>query len=253
MSRKDTDCSSQSYKPAAAFLLVGALVSAVGFVLAFTVAPLVLGAEVTPELVGEEMVANQLLFSQKIFYWHVPVAIVSFAALVFSAFFGVCYLMTRDDAFDTRARVSSEIALVFIVCTMATGVPWTRFEWGVWWTWEPRLTTYLIMMFLVIAYFVLRAAFANSDKLATFASVFGIIVFLDAPLCFMITRLIPSSVHPVIFRTDSGLPPNMLVPFLVCLLGMALVGFGLYKLRSRQALMADRIADLKEHLDELEG
>ncbi len=235
-----------------ALLVVGALVSALGFVLAFTVAPLVHGAAVTPELIAGQLVANQLLFSQKIFYFHVPVAMSSFIALIFTAFYGVRYLMTRDEGYDVRAKSATEVALVFMIATMVTGVPWTRFEWGVWWSWEPRLTTYLILILMAIAYFILRTAFSDSEKRCSYASVFGIIMFIDAPICFMITRLIPSSTHPVVFRTDSGLPPDMLVPFLVCMLGIVLIAFALYRVRLRQSLLSLRIDRLKEELDELE-
>ena len=235
-----------------ALLVVGALVSALGFVLAFTVAPLVHGAAVAPELIAGQLVANQLLFSQKIFYFHVPVAMISFTALIFTAFYGVRYLMTRDEGYDVRAKSATEVAVVFMIATMVTGVPWTRFEWGVWWSWEPRLTTYLILILMAIAYFILRTAFSDSEKRCSYASVFGIIMFIDAPICFMITRLIPSSTHPVVFRTDSGLPPDMLVPFLVCMLGIVLIAFALYRVRLRQSLLSLRIYRLKEELDELE-
>ena len=235
-----------------ALLVAGALISALGFVLAFTVAPLVHGAAVTPELIAGQLVANQLLFSQKIFYFHVPVAMSSFIALIFTAFYGVRYLMTRDEGYDVRAKTATEVAVVFMIATMVTGVPWTRFEWGVWWSWEPRLTTYLILILMAIAYFILRTAFSDSEKRCSYASVFGIIMFIDAPICFMITRLIPSSTHPVVFRTDSGLPPDMLVPFLVCMLGIVLIAFALYRVRLRQSLLSLRIERLKEELDELE-
>lgn len=235
-----------------ALLVAGALISALGFVLAFTVAPLVHGAAVTPELIAGQLVANQLLFSQKIFYFHVPVAMSSFIALIFTAYYGVRYLMTRDEGYDVRAKTATEIAVVFMIATMVTGVPWTRFEWGVWWSWEPRLTTYLILILMAIAYFILRTAFSDSEKRCSYASVFGIIMFIDAPICFMITRLIPSSTHPVVFRTDSGLPPDMLVPFLICMLGIVLIAFALYRVRLRQSLLSLRIERLKEELDELE-
>lgn len=235
-----------------ALLVAGALISALGFVLAFTVAPLVHGAAVTPELIAGQLVANQLLFSQKIFYFHVPVAMSSFIALIFTAFYGVHYLMTRDEGYDVRAKTATEVAVVFMIATMVTGVPWTRFEWGVWWSWEPRLTTYLILILMAIAYFILRTAFSDSEKRCSYASVFGIIMFIDAPICFMITRLIPSSTHPVVFRTDSGLPPDMLVPFLICMLGIVLIAFALYRVRLRQSLLSLRIERLKEELDELE-
>ena len=235
-----------------ALLVAGALISALGFVLAFTVAPLVHGAAVTPELIAGQLVANQLLFSQKIFYFHVPVAMSSFIALIFTAFYGVRYLMTRDEGYDVCAKTATEVAVVFMIATMVTGVPWTRFEWGVWWSWEPRLTTYLILILMAIAYFILRTAFSDSEKRCSYASVFGIIMFIDAPICFMITRLIPSSTHPVVFRTDSGLPPDMLVPFLICMLGIVLIAFALYRVRLRQSLLSLRIERLKEELDELE-
>jgi len=231
-------------------LVVGALLSAFGFVWSFTVAPMVLGAEVVPELVGGQMVANQLLFSQKIFYFHMPVAMTSFIALAFTAVYGIQYLRTKDDRYDRRACVATEVALVFIVATMCTGVPWTRFEWGVWWTWEPRLTTYLILMLLAIGYFVLRAAFANNEKLGSYAAVFGIIVFIDAPICFMITRLIPSSIHPVVFRTDSGLAPDMLVGLICAMVGILMIAYGLYRLRVRQVDTAARIEALKQQLEQ---
>jgi heme exporter protein C len=66
----------------------------------------------------------------------------------------------------------------------------------------------------------------------------------------MITRLIPSGVHPVVFRTDSGLPPSMLLPFLLALFGMSMVAFGLYRFRLRERLLRQQLDELKESLDE---
>ena len=237
-------------RAAPVILVVGAVLSAIGVVLSFTVAPLVHGAEVVPELVAGEMVSNQLLFSQKIFYFHMPVAMTSFIALVFTAVYGIRYLRTKDDRYDRRACIATEVALVFIVATMCTGVPWTRFEWGVWWTWEPRLTTYLILMLLAIGYFVLRAAFDGNEKKGTYAAVFGLIVFIDAPICFMMTRIIPSSTHPVIFRTDSGLSPDMLVGLIFAMIGILMIAYGLYRVRLRQVETAARIEELKQAIEQ---
>ena len=79
---------------------------------------------------------------------------------------------------------------------MITGDLWTRFEWGVWWTWEPRLTTYLILMLIVIAYFVLRNAIDEPERRGTIRG--GRLASsqrVDVPICFMITRL-DSLKHP---------------------------------------------------------
>lgn len=238
-------------KMAPGVLLLGALLTTAGFILSFTVAHLVPGAGVEGfELIGEEVVSNKLLLSQKIFYFHVPVAITSMIALIFMGYYGIRYLMTRQQRFDTCSKIAAEIGLVFIIATMVTGEMWEVYEWQVWWTWEPRLTTYLILMLLVIAYFILRNAIDDPERRATYASVMAIITCVDVPICFMITRLIPSGLHPVVFRSDSGLSADMLIPFLICLFGMFMVGYGLYRLRFRQALLAERVEILKEKLED---
>lgn len=232
-------------------LLLGIILTTLGFILSFTLAPLVNGAAVDGfELIGGQMVSNKLLLSQKIFYFHMPVAITSMVALAFTAYYGFRFLATREARFDTCAKLATEISLVFIACTMVSGEMWERFEWGVWWTWEPRLTTYFILMLLVIAYFVLRNALDDPERRAVYSSVFGIIVFIDAPICFMITRLIPSGVHPVILRSDSGLSPDMLIPLMLSMFGMFMIAYGLYRLRFRQVRLAERLQVLKETVED---
>jgi len=230
-------------------LIAGMVLTTAGFLMAFLYAAPVNGAAVnTPELVGDVMVTHQQLLSQKIFYFHMPVAIVSFVALVFGAYYGVRFLMTREARFDTCSRVAMEIALLFVVFTMITGDLWTRFEWGVWWTWEPRLTTYLILMLVVIAYFVLRNAVDDPERRATYSSVISIIALVDVPICFMITRLIPSSIHPVITR-EGGMSPDMAATVVVVMVGMMLVAFGLYRLRFRQMRLQERHEILKDQIE----
>ena len=230
-------------------LIAGMVLTTAGFLMAFLYAAPVNGAAVnTPELVGDVMVTHQQLLSQKIFYFHMPVAIVSFVALVFGTYYGVRFLMTREARFDTCSRVAMEIALLFVVFTMITGDLWTRFEWGVWWTWEPRLTTYLILMLIVIAYFVLRNAVDDPERRATYSSVISIIALVDVPICFMITRLIPSSIHPVITR-EGGMSPDMAATVVVVMVGMMLVAFGLYRLRFRQMRLQERLEILKDQIE----
>ena len=230
---------------------VGALLSTVGFLLAFFYAAPVNGAALNaPEMVGDVMVTHQQLLSQKIFYWHMPVAIVSFVLLAFGAYYAVRFLQTRNQRFDTCSRVAMELSLLFVIFTMITGDLWTRFEWGVWWTWDPRLTTYLILMLIVIAYFVLRNAVDEPERRSVYAAVVSIIALVDVPICFMITRLIPSSVHPVVLR-EGGMSGDMGMTVAVVMVGMLLVGFGLYRLRFRQLRLAERVEALKDQLDEM--
>lgn len=237
-----------------ALLAIGAVLTAIDVVWTFTVAPLVQGARLSePAIIAGQMVTTKLLLSQKIFYLHVPVAVASFAAMAVAAFFAARFLATKDRAHDRASRTAMQVTLVFIIATMISGDLWTRFEWGVWWVWEPRLTTYFILMLLVIGYFILRNALDDPERSARFGAVFCIIAFIDAPISFFITRLVPSSVHPVVFRTDSGLPPAMLIPFLLGLFGMCMIAFALYRYALRVNTAADEVEELKERLEELDA
>ena len=170
--------------------------------------------------------------------------------LMRSELFVICFFMTRDALYDLKAKICTEIGLVFVICTMISGDLWTRFEWGVWWVWEPRLTTYLILTLMVIAYFILRTAVDEPERRATYASVFSLIMYVDVPISFFITRLIPSSVHPVIMRSDSGMSPDMLAPLMCSLFGFCLIAYGLYRFRARTELIALRVEAAKDTLDD---
>jgi heme exporter protein C len=186
-------------------------------------------------------------FSQKIFYFHVPIAEASFLVFLVAAYFAIRFLMTRRKDYDTKSRIAMETTLLFVVLTMVTGDLWTRASWGVWWQWEPRLTTYFIMTLLVIAYFVLRNSVEDEERRAVYAAVFCIIAFIDAPISFMITRIIPSE-HPVVF-TEGGLAPSQLIPFIIGQIGMLMIGFAIYTMRMHEERLHERLDVAKVSLE----
>jgi len=231
-------------------LILGGLLTTVDFLMAFLVAPVVLGGGVGgTAIVNGIAISNQLLFSQKIFFFHVPVAISSFLVFFFTAYYGVRFLMTKDKKYDTRAKIATEVTLVFVILTLITGDLWTRFEWGTWWVWEPRLTTYFIMTLLVIAYFVLRNSIEDEERRATYAAVFGIFAFMDAPISFAITRLVPSSVHPVVLRSGGGLTGTQLAAFLMGMFGMLMLAWVVFRLRLREEFAQEHIDEIKAALE----
>lgn len=233
-----------------AAVIAAVVLTTAGFLMAFLFVPPVGGATVSgTETVGGVAVSQRLLLSQKIFFFHMPVAIVSFFALAFAGYYSIRFLMTRDERFDTCARIAMEIALLFVAMTMATGEMWTRFEWGVWWTWDPRLTTYLVLMLIVIAYMVLRSMVDDPVRRGMFSAVLAVIALVDVPICFMVTRLIPSSVHPVVVR-EGGMSPEMGLCVGIILLGMLALAFALYRLRFRQVRLQQRADAAKALLDE---
>jgi len=235
-------------------LIIGGALIIFAFVFTFTVTPLVAGAAATSGFleIDGQYVTNKLLLSQKIFYFHMPVAIVSMLALLFTAIYGILFLKTRNSKYDIYSHTATEISLVFVLMTMVSGLAWTRYDWGVWWTWDPRLTTYFILMLMVFGYFILRTAVSDPERRAVYSAVFGIIIFINVPICFMVTRLIPST-HPVVFRTDSGLSPLMLIPLFLAMIGFGCIAFALYRQRLRTRQMDERVNALKLRLDDLRG
>lgn len=231
-------------------LIASAVLTTVGFLLTFLFAGPVNGAEVVGvEIIGGQMVNHMLLISQKIFFFHMPCAITSMILLGFAAYYAIRYLMTRNARFDTCAKCATEISLLFIVATMATGDMWTRFEWGVWWSWDPKLTTYLILMLIIIGYFVLRASVDEPERRAVYSAAVSLIAFVDVPICFMITRLVPSSLHPVVLR-EGGLSGDMVITLMFCMFGMLLLGYVMYRLRFRATRVDERVEALVEEGDE---
>lgn len=218
-----------------AMLWLGGALTTAAFFMAFFWA----GSPVFPD--------GRIDFAQKIFYFHVPVAEASFLVFFFVALYGVRFLITRDRVFDTKSRIAMEVTLIFVLLTMATGDLWTRVEWGKWWVWEPRLTTYFILTLLVIAYFVLRSSIEDEELRARYAAVFGIVAFIDAPLSFFITRIIPG-VHPIVFKSG-GLEPPMLATFIVAQIGMLMLGYAIYQLRMREEHVKEDIEALKASLE----
>ena len=93
---------------------------------------------------------------QRIFYVHVPISILSFLGFLICAVAGVGYLIRRTERWDRVAHASAEVGVVFVTLALITGVIWARPVWGVWWTWEPRLTTTLILWLIYVAYLMIR-------------------------------------------------------------------------------------------------
>nr|WP_263325767.1 cytochrome c biogenesis protein [Neobacillus sp. Marseille-Q6967] len=157
---------------------------------------------------------------QKIFYMHVPSAWVAFLAFFVTFVFSILFLIKRKRIYDTYAYVSAEIGVVFTIIVLTTGPIWARSSWNTWWSWEPRLTTTLILFFIYIAYLMVRQMDGVWDKKARLAAVFGIIGFADVPIVFFAIRWWQSKFHPVVFgegasQSGGGISDSMLVALLV--------------------------------------
>jgi heme exporter protein C len=163
-------------------------------------------------------------FLQKIFYLHVPLAIVALCGFVIGGVFGALHLRTRDSRWDMRSYVAIHMSLIFGVGTLITGSIWAKGSWGHWWVWsEPTLVSFLIVFLLYATYQPLRFAIEDPELQARYASVFAVTAGAFVPLNFIAVRLSTAYVHPRVLGSTSNLPPRMAFTFLVSLLGMALL------------------------------
>src|ERR1041385_2437769 len=163
-------------------------------------------------------------FLQKIFYVHVPLAIVSLCGFVVGGVFAIAHLRTRAQKWDFRSYVAIHMSLIFGVATLVTGSIWAKGSWGHWWVWnEPTLVSFLIVFLLYATYQPLRFAIEDPERQARYASVFAITAGAFVPMNFIAVRLATAYVHPRVLGSTSNLPPRMAFTFLVSLLGITLL------------------------------
>jgi len=199
-------------------------------------------------------------FLQKIFYVHVPLAIVALCGFVIGAVMAIQHLRTRDARWDMRSYVAIHMGLIFAVGALITGSIWAKGSWGHWWEWnEPTLVSFLIVFLLYATYQPLRFAIEDPERQARYASVFAITAGAFVPMNFIAVRLSTAYLHPRVLGSTSNLPPRMAFTFLVSLLGIGLLYATLCKLEltakhTRAQLRAlRRLTDIRSGADRGEG
>jgi heme exporter protein C len=170
-------------------------------------------------------------FVQKIFYLHVPLAIISLCGFVVGGLLAIGHLRTGDKAWDMRSYVAIHMALIFGVAGLITGSIWAKASWGHWWVWsDPTLVSFLIVLLLFATYQPLRFSIEDPERQARYASVFAITAAAFVPLNFIAVRAAQGFVHPRILTLGGGnLPGSMRLTFAVSLLGLALLYVTLWK------------------------
>ena len=170
-------------------------------------------------------------FVQKIFYLHVPLAIVSLCGFIAGGVLAIAHLRTGDRRWDMRSYVAIHMSLIFAVGGLITGSIWAKASWGHWWVWnEPTLVSYLIVVLMFATYQPLRFSIEDPERQARYASVFSIVAGAFVPLNFIAVRLAQGLVHPRVLTFSGGnLPGSMRFTFLISLAGIALLFLTLWK------------------------
>ena len=189
-------------------------------------------------------------FMQKIFYVHVPMAMVALCGFVWGGINGIQYLRTRDSKYDLRSYVAIHLSLILGVGVLLTGSIWARASWGHWWVWdEPTLVSFLIVFLLYATYQPLRFSIEDREKQSRYASVFAVVAGAFVPLNFLAVRLAQAYTHPRVFATaDGGLPAKMQLPFYLSLLGMALLYITLWRYEMASKNTSAQLRSLRRKL-----
>ena len=133
--------------------------------------------------------------SQRIFYIHIPLAWLGMLSVIILAVFSIAYLITRNIKWDNLAYSTAELGFILITLVLVTGMIWSKAEWTVWWTWDPKLTTTVILWFIYLAYIMLRKYGPSDLRGASYGAGLGIIGAIDVPMIYMAANWW-SSAHP---------------------------------------------------------
>jgi heme exporter protein C len=171
---------------------------------------------------------------QKLFYAHLPSAIATFLACLTCFVASIGYACQRDARWDRLAAAAARVAVIFCTIVLLTGMLWGRTAWGQWWTWSPRLTFSLVLWLLYVVYLMVRASVESPQRRAVIAAVYAIVAFLDVPLVWLSTRLMPD-IHPVSVQLDGSMRITLFAWFVPVLMIAAGAVVALYRREQRIA------------------
>jgi heme exporter protein C len=191
----------------------------------------------------EEATMGQI---QRIFYFHATSGICSYIAFFVSFLACIGFLASRQKEWDWLAVSAAEVGLAFSTVVLITGPIWAKPVWGIWWTWDARLTLTFIMELLYIAYLLLRAMVGEPDRRAMISGVFGIFAFLDVPLSYFSIRWWRTEhPQPVIGGgPGSGLDPRMWHVFLFTWIGLLVLMVVMIRQRYRLEALRHQVSEL---------
>jgi heme exporter protein C len=191
--------------------------------------------------------------AQKIFYFHVPSAYAMYLSGAVCFLGSVAYLLGATDLRNAFARAGAESAVVFGAMVLTSGPLWAKKAWGVYWTWDPRLTTLLLSVMIYVAVVVLRAFTGDGDAERKFAAALGVLGTFVLPIIHFAVRLWGGNHPTVIGKGGGGLgDPKMWLTLVAGFVSMTLLAALLVWMRTQLALLSGRIARAEEEALALE-
>jgi len=186
----------------------------------------------TISMLQDEMRQGQIF---RIIYFHVPAAAAAMTGSAVALVASILFLATKNFRYDALAVAVTEVGLAFLAVNLVTGSIWARVIWGVWWAWDPRLTSALICWILYAGYMILRQALEEPTQRATFAAVYSIFAFTDVPIVYFSIRWW-RTIHPqpVFFSKEGSFPADWSRALMINMIAIFLLYAVLTMIRLRQ-------------------
>jgi heme exporter protein C len=190
---------------------------------------------------------------QRLFYFHMPSAWIALGPAFTVVFaLSIAYLVTGKLVYDRWAAASAEIGVIFTTITLMTGPIWAKPVWGVYWTWEPRLTTTLVLWFIYVGYLLLRSIAGEGPRRARLSAVYGIVGWIDVPIVFLSIWLW-RTIHPRVLGSGGfDMDTRMVWALMVCLVAFTLLYVCLLMLRAGTLNIEAEVAELRARLRRLD-
>ena len=189
-------------------------------------------------------------FSQKIFYFHVPVALTSYALFGWGAWKAFLHLWKRDDRADLQSYVAIHLGVIFGLMTLLTGSIWAKISWGHWWVWSSdQLVLFLVLFLFYSAYFMLRFSVEPGPRRANLSAVYALFGVALIPVSFLAIRLSKDIIHPVVFKSSGpDMSGTMFFAFCVSWAAMLALASTLYQIELVGKRLDQRLKELREVL-----
>ena len=223
----------------------------------WTVLPPVAGVAMMAMIVGALVAAPREIIEgevQRLMYLHVPSAVIMYLAFGVTAFASGVFLWKRDIRWDALARAAAIVGVFLCGMALATGAIWGKPTWGVYWSWDARLTSTLVLFLIYSAYLLARSVAGPLDEQAArFAAIFAIIGVADIPIIQMSVRwwrtLHP---QPIVFQPDPALPGEMLLVLLIGFIAILALATWLISLQTDTERAAQQVSALQAEIDHRE-
>jgi heme exporter protein C len=188
--------------------------------------------------------------SQKIFYFHVPIALTAYACFGWGAWKALRYLWKNDQDADLESYVAIHLGVIFGALTLVTGSIWARASWGVWWAWQSRqLVLFLVLFLLYCSYFMLRYSVDPGPRRANLSAVYALFGVVMIPISFLAIRLAEDFIHPTVFTSNGPqMSGSMFFTFCVAWAAMLATAFALYGIELAGKRIDAQLRELKELL-----